>query len=578
MAVVATDDRRVTITLDESGESASFALDAIGPRERHVDRLRGRDRAGTDRERATDHGFPRRCWRAPSRSRRGCHRRPRSRWPSRSRCSGRRRASPRSTGLSPVSSAENDYVGVASGVMDQVASAAGVAGHAIRIDCRSLEWRPVRLPIREVAIVVCHSGSSRRLDTSAYNARRAECDRAVAEIAAIEPRVTSLRDVDVALLAAAEPHMDPVAARRARHVVGENARVLETEVALAAGDLAAVGRLFAESHASLRDLFEVSSPELDALVEIADSTDGVVAARMTGAGFGGSTVNLVRHGQVGRVSRGHRAGLPATYRSRPDRVRGRCRRRGGVHGRLTSGWGADVARRPKASRMRPRSFDATREHHRGSGHRSEPKSSPSDALEWHHFERVGLGGTAARERAGCGPGAGGSAARRTRAWPISRARSRSTPRWPRTTSLARSPTSADSAERASCRPKRSQTLVDGLAALAGDVAAGRLDLGPDARRRPHERRGGPGRRRSGRWPVGSTRVARGTTRSPPTCGCGRAASIDDLDAALLDFERALVGLAEREGIGRPARHDPHPAGPAGAVRASPARLRRDGRA
>ena len=113
--------------------------------------------------------------------------------------------------------------------------------------------------------------------------------------------------------------MDPVAARRARHVVDENARVLETERAFAAGDLAAVGRLFAESHASLRDLFEVSSPELDALVEIADSTDGVVAARMTGAGFGGSTVNLVRHDRVGRVSRGHRTGLPAADRasSRP---------------------------------------------------------------------------------------------------------------------------------------------------------------------------------------------------------------------------------------------------------------------
>jgi galactokinase len=299
MAVLATDDRRVTITLDESGETASFALDAIGPPSgTWIDYAAGTARALAESRRPIT-GF------------RGVLG---STLPIAAGLSSSA-ALEMAVALALLGSeasvsaidralagqhAENDYVGVASGVMDQVASAAGVAGHAIRIDCRSLEWRPVPLPIREVAVVVCHSGSSRRLDTSAYNARRAECDRAVAEIAAIEPWVTSLRDVDPALLVAAEPRMDPVAARRARHVVGENARVLETEVAFTAGDLAAVGRLFAESHASLRDLFDVSSPELDALVEIAASTDGVVAARMTGAGFGGSTVNLVRHGQVGR--------------------------------------------------------------------------------------------------------------------------------------------------------------------------------------------------------------------------------------------------------------------------------------
>jgi galactokinase len=100
------------------------------------------------------------------------------------------------------------------------------------------------------------------------------------------------------MLEAATDLMDPVAARRARHVVEENIRVLETERALAAGDLVEVGRLFAASHASLRDLFEVSSPELDALVEIATSTEGVAAARLTGAGFGGSTINLVRRDRV----------------------------------------------------------------------------------------------------------------------------------------------------------------------------------------------------------------------------------------------------------------------------------------
>jgi len=194
--------------------------------------------------------------------------------------------------------AENGYVGVQSGVMDQFASAAGVADHAILLDCRSLAFRPVPLPLPDVRLVVCHSGSSRRLETSAYNERRAECDRAVAAIQSIEPAVRSLRDVDPALLDAAADRLDPVAARRARHVVEENARVLETETALASGDLDRVGRLFAASHASLRDLYEVSSPELDALVEIATSVDGVVAARLTGAGFGGSTINLVQRAAV----------------------------------------------------------------------------------------------------------------------------------------------------------------------------------------------------------------------------------------------------------------------------------------
>jgi galactokinase len=185
--------------------------------------------------------------------------------------------------------------------MDQFASAAGVADHAILLDCRSLEWRPVPLPLDECALVVCHSGSSRRLEASAYNERRAECDRAVAAIATLDPSVRSLRDVDEALLAAAWDRIDPVAARRARHIVEENVRVLATKDALAVGDLAEVGRLFAASHASLRDLYEVSSPELDALVEIATGVEGVVAARLTGAGFGGSTVDLVRRDRVGAL-------------------------------------------------------------------------------------------------------------------------------------------------------------------------------------------------------------------------------------------------------------------------------------
>ncbi len=193
--------------------------------------------------------------------------------------------------------AENGYVGVQSGLMDQFAEACGVAGSAVLLDCRSLDWRPIPLP-DEVTLVVLHTGSPRHLDGSAYNERRRQCEMAVAELARDTPEIRSLRDVTPDVLEAARDRLDPIPFDRARHIVTENARVLATIDALSVNDLAAVGRLFAQSHASLRDLFEVSSPELDAMVEIATSVDGVVAARMTGAGFGGCTVNLVRPAAV----------------------------------------------------------------------------------------------------------------------------------------------------------------------------------------------------------------------------------------------------------------------------------------
>ena len=194
---------------------------------------------------------------------------------------------------------ENEYVGVQCGLMDQFAATFGVAGAALRLDCRSLDWSAIELP-PNLALVVCHSGAPRTLAGSAYNDRRAECARAVAAIAELagpDREIRSLRDVDADLLAAVLPALaaaDPMAARRAEHVVTENDRVDATCQALVAGDEAALGELFAASHASLRDRFEVSSVPLDTLVEIALATPGVVAARLTGAGFGGCTINLVR--------------------------------------------------------------------------------------------------------------------------------------------------------------------------------------------------------------------------------------------------------------------------------------------
>jgi galactokinase len=194
--------------------------------------------------------------------------------------------------------AENAYVGVNCGLMDQFASACGVTGDAVLLDCRSLAFRPVALPLATHSLVVIHTGSTRSLTTSQYNQRRAQCEAAAAALAVENPGIESLRDVTPAMLPRVRALVGDAAFRRCRHVVTENARVGETIDALAAGDLAAVGRLWAASHASLRDDFEVVSPELDALVEIAATVPGVAAARMTGAGFGGCTINLVARDAV----------------------------------------------------------------------------------------------------------------------------------------------------------------------------------------------------------------------------------------------------------------------------------------
>jgi len=190
--------------------------------------------------------------------------------------------------------AENEHVGVRCGIMDQFAASLGQRGRALFLDCRDLSYRPVALPPNELVLVVCDTNTPRPLGDSEYNLRRAECDAALATIAEQEAGVESLRDVDPEMLARHAPRLAPVELARAEHVVRENLRVLRTVEALESGNVDALGRLFAESHASLRDRFEVSSPELDAMVDIAAATPGVVAARMTGAGFGGCTVNLVR--------------------------------------------------------------------------------------------------------------------------------------------------------------------------------------------------------------------------------------------------------------------------------------------
>jgi len=191
---------------------------------------------------------------------------------------------------------ENAFVGVNCGIMDQFASAAGKADHALLIDCRSNTFTAAPLPCH-LSLVVCDTSAPRRLGSSAYNTRREECEIAVRIIAEREPGVSSLRDVSVAMFERNRDRLPDVVSRRAEHVVREDERVLEAVAALAADDLPAVGRLFAASHDSLRDLFEVSCAELDTMVDIARAVPGVAACRMTGAGFGGCTVNLVERGR-----------------------------------------------------------------------------------------------------------------------------------------------------------------------------------------------------------------------------------------------------------------------------------------
>jgi galactokinase len=182
--------------------------------------------------------------------------------------------------------AENDWVGVASGIMDQMICAAGRRGHALLLDCRTLEQTHVPLP-EGVDVVVLDTTTRRELAGSAYNDRRRACEAAAATLG-----VPALRDATAADLAA----LDGTALRRARHVITENARTLGTAQALLAGDAVAAGRLMRESHRSLRDDFEVTGPALDAIVEAADAAPGCLGARMTGAGFAGCAVALVAGG------------------------------------------------------------------------------------------------------------------------------------------------------------------------------------------------------------------------------------------------------------------------------------------
>ena len=191
-------------------------------------------------------------------------------------------------------SAEHAFVGTNCGIMDQCIAMLAQKDHALLIDCRSLDTIPVPLNLGDVTLVVCDSRVKHSLASSQYNLRRAECEKGVALLGEGRPGIRALRDVSEADLTAYQDRLPEPIRRRCRHVVTENARTLAAVEALRAGEIHRMGRLMVESHNSLRDDYEVSCYELDLLVEIAASVEGVVGARMTGGGFGGCTINLVR--------------------------------------------------------------------------------------------------------------------------------------------------------------------------------------------------------------------------------------------------------------------------------------------
>lgn len=192
--------------------------------------------------------------------------------------------------------AEHEFAGTRCGLMDQLISVAGKEGHALLIDCRHFTWEPVPIPASAV-LVVCDTGKRRGVANSAYNERRAQCEEGARQLG-----VAALRDLDVDSFEARAEELPPLLRRRCQHVVYENDRTLRAAQALCQGQVGAFGQLMNESHASLRDLYEVSCEELDLMAALAQSQSCCWGARMTGAGFGGCVVALVERDALSSFS------------------------------------------------------------------------------------------------------------------------------------------------------------------------------------------------------------------------------------------------------------------------------------
>jgi galactokinase len=205
--------------------------------------------------------------------------------------------------------AENEFVGARVGIMDQFTSCFGVADHAILLDCRSLEYK--RLPFPEgIAMVICNTMVKHEHSGGEYNDRRAQCEEGVQLLKPHYPAIKALRDISLSQLESHRSELPELIYRRCHHIISENERVLRSVEALHNADLSTFGRCMAESHLSLKNDYEVSCRELDIMVQLAAGREGVVGSRMTGGGFGGCTINLVRTLAVERF----KAGIAEDYK------------------------------------------------------------------------------------------------------------------------------------------------------------------------------------------------------------------------------------------------------------------------
>jgi galactokinase len=213
--------------------------------------------------------------------------------------------------------AENEFVGARCGIMDQFVCCHGRAGHALLLDCRSLEHQFVPIP-QEAQLVICNTMVKHEIAAGEYNVRRAECEEGVRKLSAALPGIRALRDVTLRELEENRNLLTETIYKRCRHVVTENERVLKATSALRAGEIHVFGELMAKSHKSLRNDYVVSCPELDLMVDIATKQPGVYGARMTGGGFGGCTINLVSRPDVAEFKRRVASAYCSATSKRPD--------------------------------------------------------------------------------------------------------------------------------------------------------------------------------------------------------------------------------------------------------------------
>jgi galactokinase len=213
--------------------------------------------------------------------------------------------------------AENEFVGARCGIMDQFVSCNGRAGHALLLDCRSLDFEVVKMP-PNVHLVICNTMVKHELGASEYNERRAECEEGVRLLSAALPAIRALRDVNLGQLEENRKKLSETIYKRCRHVITEIERTRKAAAALQRSEIGRLSRLMADSHKSLRDDFEVSCRELDVMVEVASRQKGILGARMTGGGFGGCTINLVEATESAEFRKKVAAGYASVIGLQPD--------------------------------------------------------------------------------------------------------------------------------------------------------------------------------------------------------------------------------------------------------------------